>query len=274
MELTARFLYAISIFLFAFGYFDINLEDSLGREVIIQSGHSGRRYLHGKAWRKVNLSKSAHKRSRRKAAFSAGLDCMDPFFDLLFCGDVELNPGPANQKNTKIVKNDKYTDFSEILIRLEKKIERGQESILENQNRMLARLTTIEEEIDKFKVDIADVKSKHSDLESKVNAMSNDISLNYDHGRDLQFLIDRQEQYSRKNSICIRGVREEMGEDIEKVTLGTLKKELDLDMERSEIDIVHRVGPCDDNKPRSTLVKFLCHKSKENVMRHKKMRRT
>ena len=65
-----------------------------------------------------------------------------------------------------------------------------------------------------------------------------------------------------------------MGEDIEKVTLETLKKELNLDMERSEIDIVHRVGPRDDNKPRSSLIKFLCHKSKEKVMRHKKMRRT
>ena len=168
---------------------------------------------------------------------------MDPFFDLLLCGDVELNPGPANQKNTKSVKNDEATDFSEILIRLEKKFECGQESILENQNRMLARLTTIEEESQTFKVDIADFKSKQSDLESKVNAMLDEISLNYDHGKDLQFLIDRQEQYSRKNSIRMRGVREEMGEDIEKVTLETLKKELDLDMERSEIDIVHRVGP-------------------------------
>ena len=34
MELTACFLYAISIFLFAFGYFDIKLEERLGREVI------------------------------------------------------------------------------------------------------------------------------------------------------------------------------------------------------------------------------------------------
>ena len=130
---------------------------------------------------------------------------------------------------------------------------------------MLARLTTTGEEIDKFKVDIADLKTKTSDLESKVNAMSDDMSLNYDHGKDLQLLIDRQEQYFRKNSIPIRGVREEMGEDIEKVTLETLKKELDLDMGRSEIDIVHRVGPRDDNKPLSILVKFLCHKSKENV---------
>ena len=220
------------------------------------------------------ITKSARKRSRRKAAFSAGLDCMDPFFDLLLCGDVELSPGPANQKKNIIVKNDESIDFSEILIRLEKKLESGQESILGNQNRLLARLTTIEEEIDKFKVNIADLKPKQSDLESKVNAISDDISLNYDHGKDLRFLIDRQEQYSRKNSIRIGGVREEMGEDIEKVTLETLKKELDLDMERSEIDIAHRVGPPDDNKPRSILVKFLCHKSKKNVMRHTKMRRT
>ena len=103
---------------------------------------------------------------------------MDPFFDLLLCGDVELNAGPANQKNTKIVKNDESTYFLEILVPLEKKIERGQESILENQTRMLARLMTIEEEIDKFKVDIADLKSKQSDLESKVNAMSDNNNNN------------------------------------------------------------------------------------------------
>ena len=40
-------------------------------------------------------------------------------------------------------------DFSEILFRLEKKIERDQEGILENQNRMLARSSTIEEEIER-----------------------------------------------------------------------------------------------------------------------------
>ena len=35
---------------------------------------------------------------------------------------------------------------------------------------------------------------------------------------------------------------EQSGEDIEKVTIDTLQKELDLDFENSDIDIVHRVG--------------------------------
>ena len=45
----------------------------------------------------------------------------------------------------------------------------------------------------------------------------------------------------------------------------TLKRELDLDMERSEIDIVHSVGHRVDSKPRSILEKFLSHKSTEKV---------
>ena len=40
-------------------------------------------------------------------------------------------------------------------------------------------------------------------------------------------------------------------------------------MVHSEIDIVHRVGRRDSN-PRSILVKFLSHKTKERVMRCKK----
>ena len=131
-------------------------------------------------------------------------------------------------------------------------------------------MSTIEEDIERFKGDISDLKRKQSDLESKVNAMSIDISLNFDNGKDLQFLIYRHEQYSRKTSIRHRGVLEEMGEDIEKLTFDTLTKELDLDVDRSEIEIVHQIGCRDNSKARSIVVNFLSHKSKELVMRCKK----
>ena len=39
---------------------------------------------------------------------------------------------------------------------------------------------------------------------------------------------------------------------------------------QNEIDIVHRVGHRQDNRPRPVLVKFLSHKTKEKVMRAKK----
>ena len=162
----------------------------------------------GKACGKANFSKSALKRSHRRAIYSVRHHGMDPFFTLILCRDVELNPGPINQqKNSKPAKQDLNQDFFEILVRLERKIDSGQENILENQTQMLTWISIIEEESEKFKVDIPDLKTKQSELESKVIAMSEDIGFNHDHGRDLQFLMDRHEQYSRKKSVRIRGER-------------------------------------------------------------------
>ena len=79
---------------------------------------------------------------------------MDLVFTLLLSGDVELNPRATNQqKNNKSTKTDETQDSSEILMRLEKKIECSQECILDNQNKMLALLLSmIEEDIERFKV--------------------------------------------------------------------------------------------------------------------------
>ena len=127
----------------------------------------------------------------QRRAYSVGLTGMDLFFILLLCGDVELNPGPTNNlRSTKAAAKDESPDFSEILLHLEKKIEEGQESIMDNQNRMLARLSITEKEIETFKKDIDNLKVKQSALEDKVNSMSENIGAISDHGHDLQFLMD------------------------------------------------------------------------------------
>ena len=61
-----------------------------------------------------------------------------------------------------------------------------------------------------------------------------------------------------------------MGEGTEKITLDTFKKEVDLDVDRSEIELVYQVGRRENSNPRSILVTFVSHKSKELVMRYKK----
>ena len=275
MELTARVFFALFVIFFRFNNFDrkkvyVETIDYTSR-FIIHGSPTRFVCLSGKARIKSESSKSARKRMCQRRAYCVGLTGIGPFFILLLSGDVELNPGPTNNlRSTKAAAKDESPDFSEILLRLEKKIEEGQESIVENQNKMLARLSIIEKEIETFKEDIDNLKVKQSALEDKVISMSENIGTISDHGRDLQFLMDRQEQYSRKNSVRIKGVLERSGEDIEMVTIDTLKKELGLDFEKSDIDIVHRVGRGHTDIPRSILVKFLSHKSKEKVMRAKK----
>ena len=159
--------------------------------VIIHRSSTENVVLSGKAWRKFKSSKITRKRLCSKRAYSGG---MDPYFNLLLCGDVELNSGPTNHsKNTRSVGRDETPDFSEIILRLEKRIEEGQENIMENQSRVLARLSTIEKEIENFKADIESIKEKQLALEAKVNDMSENIDMKSDNGRDVKFLMDRHE---------------------------------------------------------------------------------
>ena len=100
--------------------------------------------------------------------------------------------------------------------------------------------------------------------------MSESVANNYDHSKDLHFLIDRQEQYSRKNSIRIKGIAEEARENIDSKTLLALKNEIDVEVNPDEIEIVHHVSCAYDGNPRSILEQFLSHKTKEKVMKRKK----
>ena len=121
---------------------------------------------------------------------------------LLLSGDVELNPGPINYpKSNKASCKEDNPDFTDILLRFEKKMESRQESILQNQSHILNHLSSLEEQIEKFKIEIKSVKAKNSELEANLNILSENVACTYDHGRDLQVLVDKQEQYSRKSSV-------------------------------------------------------------------------
>ena len=99
-------------------------------------------------------------------------------------------------------------------------------------------------------------------LEERLATMEETVGMNFDHGKDLTCLMDRQEQYSCTSSVRIRGVLEQKGEDIEALTLDSLKKDSGININQNEFDSVHRVGRLQENKPRPILVTFLSHKNK------------
>ena len=271
MAMLTRALVALFLFCFAVGFSDWNSKEFdynfNMKRLIIRKRVTGD-WLLGKVWTRMKFSK----RFRKRMAYTGFKCVMDQYFTLLLSGDVELNPGPVNStRNAKSIAREDIPDFSDILLRLEKKIDDGQESMLQNQSQMLTRLSSIEKEIETFKMDLETLKEKQAVLEERLDTMNETVGMNFDHGKDLQFLLDRHEQYSRKSSVRIRGVLEQKGEDIEAVTIDSLKKEIGFDINEKEIDIVHRVGRRQENKPRPILVKFLSHKTKEKVMKAKKM---
>ena len=94
--------------------------------------------------------------------------------------------------------------------------------------------------MEKLKKDTEVLQTKQAVLESNIHINKANIISNGCHGRDLQFLIDRHEQYSRKNSIHIHDLKEGTNESTEQLTIQTLKTEIGIEIEESEI--VHRTS--------------------------------
>ena len=127
MAMAARVFVTLLVCFFALDFCEIRLDERSEGTVIdrfiIHNGYYGRKVFRGKAWRKTNFSKSARKLSHRRAIYSFRHHGMDPFFTLILCGDVELNPDPTNQqKNSKPAKQDENQDFLKFLFVLSGKL--------------------------------------------------------------------------------------------------------------------------------------------------------
>ena len=55
-------------------------------------------------------------------------------------------------------------------------------------------------------------------------------------------LVERQEQYSRKNYILIHGVKENQNKDTNEVVMNKIKSEMNLEISRGDIDRIHRIS--------------------------------
>ena len=82
------------------------------------------------------------------------------------------------------------------------------------------------------------------------------------------------EQYGRRNNIVIVGVPEspnETAEETSKIAAETLNARMpDTNIRRCDIDIAHRLGQKQDNKPRAVIMRFVSRMTRNNIVRNRK----
>ena len=99
----------------------------------------------------------------------------------------------------------------------------------------------------------ADRKKKDemiNSLEKKVLGLTEKVD-------QLPYVVDRQEQCSRRNCILIHDVKENQNEDTDEVVVNKMKSEMDLDISPGDIDHTHRIGVSSKDKNRPMIVKFV-----------------
>ena len=58
----------------------------------------------------------------------------------------------------------------------------------------------------------------------------------------LEHLVDRQEQYSRRNCLLVYGIVETNDKNTDDLVLKTINEKLDMEITENEIDRSHRIG--------------------------------
>ena len=98
--------------------------------------------------------------------------------------------------------------------------------------------------------------------QSKVNSLESKIT-------KLEDQIDDANQYERRDTIIISGpalLTEQNMENKVDIVVNTIKANLHINIDHAEINIAHRLGPKQQNKPRPIIAKLLSRSKKSDIM--------
>ena len=123
----------------------------------------------------------------------------------------------------------------------------------------------INEKFEEFEADRREKEREIAELKSIINSLNVRID-------KADRVLDRQEQYSRRNCLLIHGIDEENQENTDEVVISVLKKEMDEEITHLDIDRSHRLGnrKLDKSKPRPIIIKFSRYNVRARIFKNKK----
>ena len=86
-------------------------------------------------------------------------------------------------------------------------------------------------------------------------------------------VLDRQEQYSRRNHLLIHGVNEVEGKDTDELSVKVIEEHINQKIKPEDIDSSHRLGNPKKSikaKPQPIIAKYVRHNTRNIIYRNKK----
>ena len=134
------------------------------------------------------------------------------------------------------------------------------ENVLSSQEFLKKLAAAVSKEIDAKITALTDrYEKKLEEKQQKIDALQ----------QELMDRSDELEQYQRRNSIRIFGKEEKSGEDTDCIAIA-VAQQLGINLEISDIDRSHRVGPKAAGKKRPIIVKFVSYRKRREIFAAKR----
>ena len=137
----------------------------------------------------------------------------------------------------------------------------------ENEIKGTAQLTGLEESVnfinEKFQECEQD-RRKKKELKENISTVSKKLD-------DLDSVVDRQEQYSRRNCLLLHGIEEESNENTDQRVIEVLCESLGQTISIQDIDGTHRLpGKKENGKSRPAILNFVLYNIRNLILETKK----
>lgn len=120
-----------------------------------------------------------------------------------------------------------------------------------------------------------DVEVKMEKKEKKLEELQREIAGKENRIAKLESAANDLQQYSRRSSLRIFGVKEEPNEDTDQIVCDIATKKLGVPLSRDDIDRSHRTGKRDGKHPRSIIAKFCTYRKRNEIIKaRKKLKKT
>ena len=133
-----------------------------------------------------------------------------------------------------------------------------------------ARFAELQQQIDKNEATILDLQNTLDTKTKEIKSLKQRFTDESEKREITERKLNDLEQYTRRNSIRIFGVREQTNEDTDQIAIDLAREKLGFALSKTDIDRSHRVYQKDQTKAKPIIVKLCAHNVKSLFMRNKK----
>ena len=141
----------------------------------------------------------------------------------------------------------------------------------ENQIKGTTQLTDLQESVNFINEKFQEYEQDRREKEREIKELKENISTLSKRLDDLDSVVDRQEQYSRRNRLLFHGIEEESNENTDQHVIEVLCESMGETISIQDIDRTHRLpGKKPNGKSRPVLVKFVRYNTRNLIFKNKK----
>ena len=189
-----------------------------------------------------------------------------------------LNDSSVSNKTEVFAEGLKSPECVSILFKCLQNLEKGikilrdiPQTMQENQIKGTTQLTDLQDSVNFIIEKFQEYEQDRREKEREIKELKENISTLSKRLDDLNFVIDRQEQYSRLSCLLFHGIEEESKENTDQHVIDVLNESVGETISIQDIDRTHRFpGKKPNGKSRPVIVKFVPYNTRNLIFKNKK----